>query len=197
MAHLQKTYPYEEENANMYLVAFMGYLKRFHTKNLVDILLKDGEELHYSIEVQYDTILLTSHFSPPLYLSLSPLFLLSFSFSLLFFFSSLLLSSYLLFFSSLFLLFFFSFSSSRLFSFLLTNGHRHIELVGDIPEVALVIFSSPIKMLPIFDTAALECQEELLQQHDDKASMTKKLNCHVRICNFNFQSSDGINRYPI
>ena len=53
MAHLQHNYPYEEENAPTYLNAFIGYLKRYHEKDIVDILLKDGESLHYSIEVAY------------------------------------------------------------------------------------------------------------------------------------------------
>lgn len=72
---------------------------------------------------------------------------------------------------------------------------RHIDLLEDIPEVAYVIFSSPIKMLPLFDSAALACQEEILEQHEDKASMGKKENCHVRIFGFNFQNSEGITRY--
>jgi hypothetical protein len=55
--HLQQNYPYEEENASIYLSAFMGYLKRYHEKDIVDILLKDGASLHHSIEVAY--VLLT------------------------------------------------------------------------------------------------------------------------------------------
>ena len=63
--------------------------------------------------------------------------------------------------------------------------------------MAYIVFSSPVKMLPIFDTAVAECQEELLQQHEERTRMVKKSNCHVRIFGFNFQNSDGITTYPL
>lgn len=69
-------------------------------------------------------------------------------------------------------------------------------MLEEIPEVAYIVFAFPVKMFPIFDTAVVECQE-VMQDHEDKALMTKKINCHVRIFGFNFQNSDGITQYLI
>lgn len=55
MSHLHNDYPYDEENSNAYLTTFMGYLKRYHQKDLVSILMNKDDKLHYSIEVAYVT----------------------------------------------------------------------------------------------------------------------------------------------
>ncbi len=74
--------------------------------------------------------------------------------------------------------------------------HSVPNLVEDNPEIAHTIFFSPISMLPIFDQAMWECQEEIFQEHEKQSKMIKKPNCHVRIHGFQFQNSDGIARYP-
>lgn len=61
MAHLQQNYPFEEENAPAYLNAFAGYIKRYHEKDIVEILLREDPSVHFSIEVAYVTLYMTSH----------------------------------------------------------------------------------------------------------------------------------------
>lgn len=69
-------------------------------------------------------------------------------------------------------------------------------MLEDIPDVAYIIFSFPVKMLPLFDEAVLAYQDELIDTHKDK-HMSVKRDVHVRIFGFNFQNSDGITRYLI
>lgn len=58
MAHLQKNYPYVEGDAPNYINALIGYLKRYHHKDLEELLLKEDGSLHYSIEVPYGTLII-------------------------------------------------------------------------------------------------------------------------------------------
>ncbi len=60
MADLRSSFPFEEEKVPSYLAALVGYLKSYHHKDLVEILLQEEEKIHYSIEVTYVSIAIIS-----------------------------------------------------------------------------------------------------------------------------------------